>query len=198
MQKLNRSEKNASGWRKLTSFRCTAPLNGKFLSLYLRCSKYFTCVILLKRFLERVTIFTILNSFLRLTGWRYQGLSKVQTWVLPNFFGKVYMGTESYEHSNSECQLYKWAKPHTSYSHAWSPTPTPDTHAHPALGIGCLSLFHFLRCYLFIFRDRGREGERKGKKHRCDQWPLLGNWRTKPTTQAFALTGNQTSDLLLC
>ena len=25
----------------------------------------------------------------------------------------------------------------------------------------------FKRCYLFIFRERGREGERKGEKHQC-------------------------------
>ena len=48
--------------------------------------------------------------------------------------------------------------------------------------------------YLFIFRQRGREGEREGKKHHV--WlPLLhpppGTW---PETQVRALTGNPTSD----
>ena len=50
----------------------------------------------------------------------------------------------------------------------------------------------FKRFYLFIFRERGREGER-GEKH---MWlplmrPQLGIW---PATQACALTGNKTSD----
>ena len=27
--------------------------------------------------------------------------------------------------------------------------------------------FYFLRFYLFIFRERGKEGEREGKKHQC-------------------------------
>ena len=51
----------------------------------------------------------------------------------------------------------------------------------------------FLRCYLFIFR----EGE--GRKRNVSVWlpltcPQLGTW---PTTQACALTGNRTSDLLV-
>ena len=51
--------------------------------------------------------------------------------------------------------------------------------------------------YLFIFRERGREGERGGVKHQCvfDSHPLLGTW---PATQVCALTGNQTTDPLLC
>ena len=52
--------------------------------------------------------------------------------------------------------------------------------------------------YLFIFRQRGKEGEREGEKHQC--WlplthPHLG---ALPTTQAFALTGNWTHDPLVC
>ena len=34
-------------------------------------------------------------------------------------------------------------------------------------------------CYLFIFRERGKEGERKGQKHQCvvvSRTPLLGTW----------------------
>ena len=55
-------------------------------------------------------------------------------------------------------------------------------------------LIFFLRFYLFIFRERGREEERGGEKH---HWlPLassqMGTW---PKTQACALTENQTSDL---
>ena len=49
----------------------------------------------------------------------------------------------------------------------------------------------------FIFRERGREGEREGNVH---VWlplkhPLLGTW---PTTQACALTRNRTSNPLVC
>ena len=56
------------------------------------------------------------------------------------------------------------------------------------------TLLFFLRFYLFIFRQRGREGEREGEKHQCmvaSHTPLRGTW---PTTQACALTGNQTSE----
>ena len=57
--------------------------------------------------------------------------------------------------------------------------------------------------YLFTFRGRGREEEREGEKHHVCQryinWlplthPQLGTW---PATQACALTGNQTHDLLV-
>ena len=49
-------------------------------------------------------------------------------------------------------------------------------------------LYFFL--ILFIFRERGREGE----KHQyvvASQAPPLGSW---PAAQACALTGNRTSD----
>ena len=55
----------------------------------------------------------------------------------------------------------------------------------------------FLRSYLLIFKERGREGEREGEKHQCvvaSHAPSLGTW---PTTQVCALTGNQASDLLV-
>ena len=55
----------------------------------------------------------------------------------------------------------------------------------------------FLRFYLFIFREGGRE-EQEGEKRQCavaSHAPLLGTW---PATQACALTGNRTSDLLVC
>ena len=61
---------------------------------------------------------------------------------------------------------------------------------------------HFLKIYilktLFIFRERGREGERQGEKHQgvvASCAPPAGIW---PATQACALTGNQTDDLLVC
>ena len=49
----------------------------------------------------------------------------------------------------------------------------------------------FLRFYVFIFRERGKEGEREGEKHQCvvayQAPPPGGTW---PATQACALTGN--------
>ena len=55
----------------------------------------------------------------------------------------------------------------------------------------------FLRFYLFFNKGEGREKERE---RTINVWlPLvhlqLGTW---PTTQACALTGNQTGDLLVC
>ena len=54
---------------------------------------------------------------------------------------------------------------------------------------------YFFKILFIFFRERGRERERDGEKH----WlvasctcPQLGTW---PTTQACALTGNQTGDL---
>ena len=59
-----------------------------------------------------------------------------------------------------------------------------------------LHIFFFLKI-LFIFRQRGREGEREGN---INVWlpltcPLLGTW---PATQACALNGNRTCDPLVC
>ena len=56
----------------------------------------------------------------------------------------------------------------------------------------------FKRFYLFIFRERGREGEREGEKH-----PYVVASHTPPTgdlaiTQACALTGNRTGDPSVC
>ena len=53
------------------------------------------------------------------------------------------------------------------------------------------------RFYLFVFRERVTERQRErninvGLPLAC---PLLGTW---PETQACALTGNQTGDLLVC
>ena len=51
--------------------------------------------------------------------------------------------------------------------------------------------------YLFIFRQRGREGKREGEKHQCVvvlECPLLETWLT---TQACALTGNPNGDPLV-
>ena len=56
---------------------------------------------------------------------------------------------------------------------------------------------YFLKI-LFIYRERGREGEREGEKHQYVWLPLmhppLGTWSV---TQACALTGNRTRDPLV-
>ena len=52
----------------------------------------------------------------------------------------------------------------------------------------------FLRFYLFIFRERGREGEREGEKHQCvvaSRAPPTGHLACNPT-------GNRTSNSLVC
>ena len=44
-------------------------------------------------------------------------------------------------------------------------------------------LFSFKRFYLFIFRERGREGEREGEKHQCvvaSCTPLPGDQARNP------------------
>ena len=56
----------------------------------------------------------------------------------------------------------------------------------------------FKRFYLFIFREG--EGREKEEDRNINMWvslacPLLGTW---PATQACALTGNRTSDPLVC
>ena len=59
-----------------------------------------------------------------------------------------------------------------------------------------LDFFFFLRCCVFIFKERGKEKE--GEKN-INVWlplarPLLGTW---PATQVCALTGNQTGNPLV-
>ena len=61
------------------------------------------------------------------------------------------------------------------------------------------AIFLFLKNYLFIFREKGREGEREGEEHQCvvaSPTPPPGGL-TWPTTQKCALTGNRTSDPLV-
>ena len=56
--------------------------------------------------------------------------------------------------------------------------------------------FSFLKGFIyFIFRERGKEGEREGEKHHQSYAPRPG---IKPAAQARALTRNPNSDLLLC
>ena len=72
-------------------------------------------------------------------------------------------------------------------------------HCHPLGGRSSHTFFSFFkkRFYLFIFRERGREGERRERN--ISVWlplvcPLLGTW---PTTQACAPTGDRTGDPLV-
>ena len=55
------------------------------------------------------------------------------------------------------------------------------------------------RFYLFIFREKRKEGEREGEKHQyvvaSHVHLLLETW---PTTQAHALTGTQTCNPWVC
>ena len=56
--------------------------------------------------------------------------------------------------------------------------------------------FCFFKDFIYLFLEKGTEGEREGKIH---VWlpllrPLLGTW---PTTQACALTRNRTGDPLV-
>ena len=68
-----------------------------------------------------------------------------------------------------------------------------------------VSFFFFLRFYVFIFREKGKEAEREGEKHQCERETMMGCLfyvlqlgSSKPTTQARALTRNRTCDLSLC
>ena len=59
----------------------------------------------------------------------------------------------------------------------------------------------FFRFYLFIFRERGREGEREKETSMLETsigcFSYMIQLGVEPTTQASALTRNQTSDLLV-
>ena len=53
--------------------------------------------------------------------------------------------------------------------------------------------------FIYLFLDR-REGKEKERERNINVWlplehPLLGTW---PTTEACALTGNQTGDPFVC
>ena len=58
--------------------------------------------------------------------------------------------------------------------------------------------------FIFLEKDRGREGEREKEKHQCEREALISclsytpSSGTEPATQAGALTGNWTRDLSLC
>ena len=51
------------------------------------------------------------------------------------------------------------------------------------------------KLYLFIFREKGRDGKRDGEKYQCEKQQFLHGLGIKPTLQASALTGNENGDL---
>ena len=81
----------------------------------------------------------------------------------------------------------------THFSRTFGPVASPSS-----------SSSSFFNIYLFIFGERGREGEREGEKYQCERETLTGclfhapHPGAEPTTRACALTGNQTSDISLC
>ena len=60
-----------------------------------------------------------------------------------------------------------------------------------------MSLFIYFLKILFIFSERGREGETRGEKTSMCGYLLGPSPGTWPATQACALTGNHTSDALI-
>ena len=81
-------------------------------------------------------------------------------------------------------------------------TRTFGLHCSAGLSFLCFFIFIYLffmyflkRFYLFLERGEGREKERNNSVWLPPVCPLLGTW---PTTQACALTGNWTSDPLVC
>ena len=61
------------------------------------------------------------------------------------------------------------------------------------------NFFFLKKDFIYLFLDRG-EGKEKKRERNINVWllltcPLLGTW---PTTQAYALIANQTSDPLVC
>ena len=73
---------------------------------------------------------------------------------------------------------------------------------HTICGLLCQAFFtqhnvFFIFLNWFIYRERGRKGEREGEKHQCvvsSHTPPTGDWAA---TQARALTGNQIGDPLV-
>ena len=52
--------------------------------------------------------------------------------------------------------------------------------------------------FMYLFLERGREGEREGEKYHCVVASPTPSTGDLAATQACALTGNQTSDPLVC
>ena len=100
---------------------------------------------------------------------------------------KAEAGLFSLQESHRECWLAEnmvhmvW----NPYSHTLTSFSTMGVAPHV-----------FLRFYLFTFRERRHEGEREGEKHRLVATPTPPSGDLA-TTQACALTGNQTGNLLV-
>ena len=63
----------------------------------------------------------------------------------------------------------------------------------------CVLGFFFFKDFIYLFLERG-EGKEKDRERNIHVWlplmsPLLRSW---PTTESCALTGNRTSDSLVC
>ena len=56
---------------------------------------------------------------------------------------------------------------------------------------------YIFKDFVYLFLERGREGEREGERHQCvvASYPLMRTW---PITQAHALTGNRTGNPVVC
>ena len=95
-----------------------------------------------------------------------------------------------------------WAVP-TCQAPVSALTTTDLVHcSYQVCGKGLFFLKNFI--YLLFFRERGREGEREAEKYQCVRetsigcllhTPPLGTWSA---TQACAVIGNRTSNLLVC
>ena len=74
-----------------------------------------------------------------------------------------------------------------------------NPHGQDIAFLGRWGYFLFQRFYLFLEIENGKERETLMRKRNIDGLPLahpqMGTW---PATQACALTGNRTSDPLLC
>ena len=96
---------------------------------------------------------------------------------------------------------------------SWSPPPAPtgaELQQFPYIRwtVAAIGAFFFffkiLFVCLFVFRDRGSEGEREGEKHRCERETLIGclwytpQLGTEATAQACALPWNPSDHLLVC
>ena len=71
-------------------------------------------------------------------------------------------------------------------------------HIHANSSSGC-SLFFFNKYFIYLFLEKGEEREKeRERKYHCVVASHMPSTRDLPETQAYALSGNQTSDLLVC
>ena len=98
------------------------------------------------------------------------------------------------------CSVIPWLLVHHSFSLLKSNIPSTlsflvclKCHTYPMLP-HCFC--NFLKDFIFLQRDR--KGGRKRRKHPCVVASCKPQLGTQPATQACALTGNQTSNPLIC